>query len=263
LSTRHPSAVWKCTRPTATQRNGEIWLATPAGVAIHTRDGRAERCQCLSKTVRPIRIDTDLIISQWPALKPTVALRRKRPRFLLIMLNGCETDSAPRSQHRHQHREPANRCFRIRASSPSEKKNPPGSATWPILTATCPELGAAGLASVCRLCGCRFRALGDFLTQRRRVELAACRFGVSSFPISIRPDSVDPRECAMIGRRNAVCAGYDLPRETGIEGLWCVGDAGKGIWQRGGTQACAENGQDRHRCHPCSTASPLRSPAGF
>jgi phytoene desaturase len=35
------------------------------------------------------------------------------------------------------------------------------------------------------------------------------------------------------------CAGYDLPRETGIEGLWCVGDAVK-QYGNGGTQACAE-----------------------
>jgi hypothetical protein len=35
------------------------------------------------------------------------------------------------------------------------------------------------------------------------------------------------------------CAGYDLPRETGIAGLWCVGDAVK-EYGNGGTQACAE-----------------------
>jgi phytoene desaturase len=35
------------------------------------------------------------------------------------------------------------------------------------------------------------------------------------------------------------CAGYDLPRETGIAGLWCVGDAVK-QYGNGGTQACAE-----------------------
>ena len=35
------------------------------------------------------------------------------------------------------------------------------------------------------------------------------------------------------------CAGYDLPRETGIDGLWCVGDAVK-QYGNGGTQACAE-----------------------
>jgi len=35
------------------------------------------------------------------------------------------------------------------------------------------------------------------------------------------------------------CAGYDLPRETGVAGLWCVGDAVK-EYGNGGTQACAE-----------------------
>lgn len=35
------------------------------------------------------------------------------------------------------------------------------------------------------------------------------------------------------------CAGYDAPRETGIDGLWCVGDAVK-VYGNGGTQACAE-----------------------
>lgn len=35
------------------------------------------------------------------------------------------------------------------------------------------------------------------------------------------------------------CAGYDLPVETGVEGLWCVGDAVK-TYGDGGTQACAE-----------------------
>lgn len=35
------------------------------------------------------------------------------------------------------------------------------------------------------------------------------------------------------------CAGFDLPRETGVEGLWNVGDAVKDYGD-GGTQACAE-----------------------
>jgi hypothetical protein len=30
-----------------------------------------------------------------------------------------------------------------------------------------------------------------------------------------------------------------LPRETGVDGLWCVGDAVK-AYGNGGTQACAE-----------------------
>jgi phytoene desaturase len=35
------------------------------------------------------------------------------------------------------------------------------------------------------------------------------------------------------------CAGYDASRETGVSGLWCVGDAVKD-YGNGGTQACAE-----------------------
>ncbi|MGE3992433.1 FAD-dependent oxidoreductase, partial [Pseudorhodoplanes sp.] len=35
------------------------------------------------------------------------------------------------------------------------------------------------------------------------------------------------------------CAGYDLPQETGVKGLYCVGDGVK-EYGNGGTQACAE-----------------------
>src|ERR1700729_2344765 len=55
----------------AIERNGEIWLATPA-VAIHTRDGRAEGVSVI-KDGQTLRIDTDLIISN-AGPKATVAL---------------------------------------------------------------------------------------------------------------------------------------------------------------------------------------------
>ena len=59
------------------------------------------------------------------------------------------------------------------------------------------------------------------------------------------------------------CAGYDLPRETGVDGLWCVGDAVK-AYGNGGTQACAETAKlvveavvaERKRAAMASTEQP-------
>jgi hypothetical protein len=66
--------------------------------------------------------------------------------------------------------------------------------------------------------------------------------------------------CATTGRPSTA-AGYDLPRETGIDGLWCVGDAVK-QYGNGGTQAVRDC-ENRHRCHPGAAASRAAAEPGL
>lgn len=104
------------------------------------------------------------------------------------------------------------------------------------LTATCPELAPGGWHQYVAY-AVPIPALGDFDAEAEtQAALADLRelfpgFGEAKI-LSIRVMRGDwPAQRS--------CAGYDLPRETGVAGLWCVGDAVK-AYGNGGTQACAE-----------------------
>lgn len=104
------------------------------------------------------------------------------------------------------------------------------------LTATCPELAPDGWHQYVAY-AVPVPALGDFDAEAEtKAALEDLRdlfpgFGAAKV-ISVRVMRDDwPAQRS--------CAGYDLPRETGVAGLWCVGDAVK-AYGNGGTQACAE-----------------------
>ncbi len=104
------------------------------------------------------------------------------------------------------------------------------------LTATCPELAPEGWHQYVAY-AVPIPALGDFDSEAEtQASLADLRELFPGFDaaklLSIRVMRGDwPAQRS--------CAGYDLPRETGVTGLWCVGDAVK-AYGNGGTQACAE-----------------------
>lgn len=105
------------------------------------------------------------------------------------------------------------------------------------LTATCPELAPPG-QNLYVAYAVPKPALGDF---DEPSEIAAAmddlREQFPGFDRKARILSVRVMRDGWPAQRT--CAGYDLPRETGIAGLFNVGDAVK-VYGNGGTQACAE-----------------------
>jgi phytoene desaturase len=104
------------------------------------------------------------------------------------------------------------------------------------LTATCPELAPPGWHLYVAY-AVPIPALGDFDSEAE-VELALADLH-EQFPNFSQARILSTRVMRDDWPAQRSCAGYDLPRETGIEGLWCVGDAVK-EYGNGGTQACAE-----------------------
>jgi len=104
------------------------------------------------------------------------------------------------------------------------------------LTATCPELAPSGWHLYVAY-AVPIPALGDFDSDAE-VELALADLR-EQFPNFVQAKILSTRVMRDDWPAQRSCAGYDLPRETGIEGLWCVGDAVK-QYGNGGTQACAE-----------------------
>lgn len=211
------------------RRNGDIWLETPA-VKIHSSGGRVEGVSVM-RDGREIRIDTDLVISN-AGPKTTVAL-------------GGEAAFPPDyvERVRRDLRPAANIVINIASREPLIAH--PGIVTFgktrrlcnmANLTATCPELAPAGWHLYVAY-AVPVPALGDFDSEAETaLALEDLREQFANFDkakiLSIRVMRDDwPAQRS--------CAGYDLPRETGIDGLWCVGDAVK-QYGNGGTQACAE-----------------------
>jgi phytoene desaturase len=220
--------VWNALA-SAIKRNGEIWLATPA-VAIHSRDGRAEGVSVI-RDRQNIRIDTDLIISN-AGPKATVALGGEA---------AFPSDYVERV--RNGLRPAANIVINIASRQPLLAH--PGIVTFgktrrlcnmANLTATCPELAPAGWHLYVAY-AVPIPALGDF-DSGAEVELALADLR-EQFPNFNQARVLSTRVMRDDWPAQRSCAGYDLPRETGIEGLWCVGDAVK-EYGNGGTQACAE-----------------------
>ncbi|MCL4744559.1 MAG: FAD-dependent oxidoreductase [Burkholderiaceae bacterium] len=104
------------------------------------------------------------------------------------------------------------------------------------LTATCPELAPEGWHLYVAY-AVPIPALGEFdAPAETEHALADLR---EQFPGFDKAKVLSVRVMQGDWPTQRSCAGYDLPRETGVEGLWCVGDAVK-EYGNGGTQACAE-----------------------
>ncbi|WP_440641422.1 phytoene desaturase family protein [Bradyrhizobium sp. PUT101] len=214
---------------TAIARNGEIWLGTPA-VKIHTIDGRVDGVT-VTRDGKQMRIDTEIVISN-AGPKATVALAGEA---------AFPPDYVERV--RHDLRPAANIVINIASREPLMVH--PGIVTFgktrrlcnmANLTATCPELAPPGW-NLYVAYAVPVPALGDFDSDAEvELALADLREQFSSFD-QARILSIRVMRDDWPAQRS--CAGYDLPRETGIAGLWCVGDAVK-EYGNGGTQACAE-----------------------
>jgi phytoene dehydrogenase-like protein len=220
--------VWNALA-SAIQRNGEIWLQTPAA-AIHTESGRVTGVT-VTRGGQRLRIATDVVISN-AGPKTTVALAGEAA-FPQDYLARVRRDLRPA----------ANIAINVASREPLLAH--PGIVTFgktrrlcnmANLTAACPELAPPGWHLYVAY-AVPVPALGDFDSDKEvELALADLREEFSNFD-QARILSIRVMRDDWPGQRS--CAGYDLPRETGIDGLWCVGDAVK-EYGNGGTQACAE-----------------------
>jgi phytoene desaturase len=225
--------VWRSLAAAIERAGGAIWLDTPAeqiliengrvaGVRVH-RDGA------------PLIVQADTIISN-VGPKATVALAGPE-RFPEDFRRGVDETLKPAAN------------IVINLASRKRLFDAPGIITFgktrrlcnmADLTATCPELAPEGWHQYVAYAVPK-PALGDFDSD---AEVALAWEDLrEQFP-EVAFDSPEVKTLSVRVMRDdwpaqRACAGYDLPRETGIVGLWCVGDAVKD-YGNGGTQACAE-----------------------
>jgi len=228
----HPEGTvgaWKALAA-AVERNGDVWLNTTAE-EIEIEGGRATRVVLRHGEDR-VRVTCDVVISN-AGPKATVALA------------GAENFPAGYvEQVRSVLKPAANIVFNFASREPILPA--PGIVTFgktrrlcnmANLTATCPELAPPGWHQYVAY-AVPVPALGDF-DEDAETELARqdLREQFPGFDEKAKMLSVRVMRGDWPAQRS--CAGYDMPRETGIAGLWCVGDAVK-EYGNGGTQACAE-----------------------
>ncbi len=210
-------------------RNGDVWLSTPA-TAIHTADNRVTGVTVM-RDGEEIRIQSDLVISN------------AGPKATLALGGEAAFPPAYAAQVRDVLRPAANIVINIASREPLIDH--PGIVTFgktrrlcnmANMTATCPELAPPGWHTYVAY-AVPVPALGDFDSDDEvRLALDDLRDQFKNFD-QARILSARVMRDDWPAQRS--CAGYDMPRETGIIGLWCVGDAVK-QYGNGGTQACAE-----------------------
>lgn len=212
----------------AVERHGEVWLSAPAE-AIVIENGRVAgvRVHCNGG---PVAIETDLVISN-AGPKATVALAGETnvPNAYVDQLSNL--------------RPAANIVVNFASRTPL--LSAPGIVTFgktrrlcnmATMSATCPELAPPGWHLYVAYAVPK-PALGDFDGEAEvALTLQDLRDQFPNFH-EARVLSIRVMRDDWPAQRS--CAGYDLPRETGVRGLWCVGDAVK-AYGNGGTQACAE-----------------------
>jgi len=213
----------------AVARNGEIWLSNKV-VAIHSSNGIVEGISLL-RDGETVRIDCPIVVSNaGPAATVALAGEAAFPRDYVARVKSTL-------------RPAANIVINIASQTPLMTH--PGIVTFgktrrlcniANLTATCPELAPPGW-HLCVAYAVPVPALGAFdAAAETELALRDLREQFDDFSAA-RILSIRVMRDDWPAQRS--CAGYDLPRETGIDGLWCVGDAVK-EYGNGGTQACAE-----------------------
>lgn len=199
-------------------------------MAIHSADGQVQGVTVV-RDGQQIRIETDLVISN------------AGPKLTVALGGEAAFPAAYVEQVRSGLRPAANIVINIASREPLIAH--PGIVTFgktrrlcnmANLSATCPELAPPGWHLYVAY-AVPIPALGDFDSDAE-VELALTDLR-EQFPNFGQAKILSIRVMRDDWPAQRSCAGYDLPRETGIAGLWCVGDAVK-QYGNGGTQACAE-----------------------
>ena len=228
----HPDGTigaWKALA-SAVERNGEVWLNAP--VERIEVAGGAARAVVIRRDGESLRIPASIVISN-AGPRATVGLAGEA-QFPADYLRRVREDLKPA----------ANIVFNFASREPLLAA--PGIVTFgktrrlcnlANLTATCPEIAPPGWHQYVAY-AVPVPALGDFDAEAETaLAHQDLRDQFPGFDDKVKMLSVRVMRDDWPAQRS--CAGYDLPRETGIEGLWCVGDAVKD-YGNGGTQACAE-----------------------
>jgi phytoene dehydrogenase-like protein len=220
--------VWKSLAQ-AVERNGEVWLDAPVS-AIEVEDG-AVKGVTVRRNGEDIRLRAGIVISNIGP-KDTVRLAGAAA-FPADYVRQVEIALRPAAN------------IVIDFATRERIVEAPGIVTFgktrrlcnmADLTATCPELAPPGWHQFVAYAVPQ-PALGDFDSEAETaLALQDLR---EQFPDFEAAKVLSVRVMRDDWPAQRSCAGYDLPRETGIAGLWCVGDAVKD-YGNGGTQACAE-----------------------
>ncbi|SEQ59651.1 Phytoene dehydrogenase-related protein [Thalassovita taeanensis] len=229
----HPEGTmgaWDALGASVIANGGEIWLST-AAQSIEVQGGRAVAVHVMRDGV-PVRVSADVIVSN-AGPKATVALA------------GEDNFTADYVQRvRDVLRPAANIVYNFASREPLMKV--PGIMTFgktrrlcniANLTATCPEIAPEGWHQYVAY-AVPIPSTGDFDSDAEVEEgMMDLREQFPGFDEKTKMLSVRVMRDDWPAQRAA--AGFDMEQETGIEGLWSVGDGVK-IYGNGGTQACAE-----------------------
>lgn len=221
--------VWEDLAEAARIKGADVRLNTPVeGIAI---EGGKVRGVIAKENGAPVRFNSDIVVSN------------VGPR-LTLELGGAERFPQDYRELVRSRLKPAANIV-INFASREPLLNAPGIVTFgktrrlcnmANLTATCPELAPDGWHQYVAY-AVPIPALGEFDAEAEtQAALADLR---ELFPAFGEAKLLSIRVMRGDWPAQRSCAGYDLPRETGVAGLWCVGDAVK-AYGNGGTQACAE-----------------------
>ncbi|HMN71793.1 MAG TPA: FAD-dependent oxidoreductase [Rhodoblastus sp.] len=220
--------VWQALAD-AVAKKGEIWLSSPAQ-KIEIENG-VVRSVIVQRGGETIRVVTDCIVSN-AGPKGTLSL--------------ADADAFPADYAKRvaDLRSAANIVYNFASREPLF--NAPGIVTFgktrrlcnmANMTAACPELAPPGWHLYVAYAVPK-PALGDFDSEAEKaLGLEDLHEQFPGFDEKTKMLSIRVMRDEWPAQR--ACAGYDLPRETNVRGLWQVGDAVKD-YGNGGTQACAE-----------------------
>lgn len=221
--------AWQDLAEGARQYGAEIRLSSPVE-AIEIAGGKV-RGVIARQNGQEVRIETDVVISN------------VGPKHTVLLGGTANFPAEYVTLVRERLRPAANIVINFASREPL--LDAPGLVTFgktrrlcnmANLTASCPELAPEGWHLYVAY-AVPIPALGEFdseaETEQALVDLR------EQFPGFAKAKLLSVRVMRGDWPTQRSCAGYDLPRETGVEGLWCVGDAVK-EYGTGGTQACAE-----------------------
>lgn len=211
------------------ETKGEVWLSSRV-TAINVEGGRVTGVE-VERNGERVRIDSDVVISN-AGPKATVALAGEAniPQHYRQLVKDVLKPAA-------------NIVVNFATREPI--MSAPGIVTFgrtrrlcnlANMTASCPELAPPGW-NLYVAYAVPVPALGDFDDETEKA--LALEDLKEQFPGFASAKILSVRVMRDDWPAQRSCAGYDLPQETGVEGLWCVGDAVK-VYGNGGTQACAE-----------------------
>ncbi len=223
-------AVWQALADTVVRRGGEVWLDAPAE-RLHIEGGRVRGLDIL-KDGKSVRVETDLVISNaGPVATVALAGRGAFPADYVRQVDDVLKPAA-NIVYNFASREPLMSAPGIVTFGKTRRL-----CNMANLTATCPELAPDGWSQYVAY-AVPIPALGDFDNDAEiALGLEDLNEQFPGFDAKVKMLSVRVMRDDWPAQRTV--AGYDLPQETGIGGLYCVGDAVK-AYGNGGTQACAE-----------------------